>query len=183
MQLEHLRRALGAAASGHAQIVFIAGEAGAGKTSLADEFIHEQTAQDPKLIVAVGQCNAQTGAGDAYLPFRQVLTSLTSNAEAERPTGQDQGQRGVVLREFVCVSTQPLSQLGPDLIWIFVPGGSLLARLPTIITTNSKLADKLAERIAPKTASPHPRRTRRSIRKRSLSSTRSCWRRFALSGL
>jgi AAA ATPase-like protein len=49
----------------------------------------------------------------------------------------------------VRVSTQTLIQLGPDLIGIFVPGGSLLARLPTLLATNSKLADKIAERVAP----------------------------------
>ncbi len=128
------------------QVVFIAGEAGSGKTSLADEFTREQAAHDPGLAVATGQCNAQTGAGDPYLPFRQVLTSLTSDAEA----GRDQVQRNAALREFVRVSTQTLIQLGPDLIGIFVPGGSLLARLPTLIATNTKLADKIAERVGPK---------------------------------
>jgi predicted ATPase len=53
-QLERLQQALQMAAFGHAQIVFIAGEAGSGKTSLADEFIRAQAAQDPGLIVARG---------------------------------------------------------------------------------------------------------------------------------
>ena len=150
-QLERLQQALHIAASGHVQIVFIAGEAGSGKTSLADEFIREHAAQDPELIVATGQCNAQTGAGDPYLPFRQVLNSLTSDAETGRnPVERDQAQRAAALREFVRVSTQTLIQIGPDLIGIFVPGGSLLARLPTLLATNSKLADKIADRVGPK---------------------------------
>ncbi len=154
-QLERLQQALQTAASGHAQFTFIAGEAGSGKTSLADEFLRQQAEQDPGLMVATGQCNAQTGAGDPYLPFRQVLTALTSDVASEPALGaRDQLQRGAVLREFVRVSTQTLIQLGPDLIGIFVPGGSLLARLPTLIATNSKLADKLADRVGPKQGKP-----------------------------
>ncbi len=157
-QLDRLQQALQTAASGHAQIVFIAGEAGSGKTSLANEFIREQAGHDPQLIVATGQCNAQTGAGDPYLPFRQVLTALTSDAEPERSSAnREQPQRSALLREFVRVSSQTLIQLGPDLIGIFVPGGSLLARLPTLIATNSKLADKIAERVAPKQDRPEPK--------------------------
>lgn len=57
-QLARLEQALQLAASAHQQVIFIAGEAGSGKTSLADEFIRERAAQDPELIVATGQCNA-----------------------------------------------------------------------------------------------------------------------------
>ena len=77
-ELQRLEEFLKKAADGQLQVAFIAGEAGAGKSSLAEEFIREQEASDPKLIVALGQCNAQTGAGDPYLPFRQILTSLTN---------------------------------------------------------------------------------------------------------
>ena len=73
-QLHLLEDFLKKAAGGQLQVAFIAGEAGIGKTCLVEEFIRSRTEADPTLISALGECNAQTGAGDPYLPFRQVLT-------------------------------------------------------------------------------------------------------------
>jgi len=77
-ELHKLKTFLDNATLGKAQVVFIAGEAGAGKSSLVTEFIHREEEADPKLIASMGECNAQTGIGDPYLPFRQVLTALTT---------------------------------------------------------------------------------------------------------
>jgi len=35
----------------------------------------------------VGECNAQTGIGDPYLPFREVLGLLTGDVEARLARG------------------------------------------------------------------------------------------------
>ncbi|HTO99979.1 MAG TPA: AAA family ATPase, partial [Anaerolineales bacterium] len=148
-ELERLQGFLARAAAGQLQVAFIAGEAGVGKSSLADEFIRQHEQTDALLAVAVGQCNAQTGSGDPYLPFRQILTSLTTDPDGDKPAADTQEKGRAQLREFVRVSSQTLIQLGPDLIGIFVPGASLLARLPSLIATNSKLADKLADRVGP----------------------------------
>ena len=68
-ELSELERYLDRAVEGHTQIVFVAGEAGSGKSTLVDEFVRRAEEANPDLIAAVGQCNAQTGAGDPYLPF------------------------------------------------------------------------------------------------------------------
>ncbi len=151
VELQQLEAFLAKASAGQFQVAFIGGEAGVGKSTLAEEFIRQQQESHPALVVSSGQCNAQTGASDPYLPFRQVLTSLTTDPAAGRPAPDAaKAKQSAALREFVRVSSQTLIQLGPDLIGIFVPGASLLARIPTIIATNSKLADKLADKVSPR---------------------------------
>lgn len=52
------------------QVCLIEGNAGAGKTTLVEQFA--QFAEDQyseKAFVAIGKCNAQTGLNDTYLPF------------------------------------------------------------------------------------------------------------------
>jgi hypothetical protein len=39
------------------------------------------------LIVAGGNCNAYTGRGDPYLPFREILELLTGHVEARWAAG------------------------------------------------------------------------------------------------
>ncbi len=151
-ELQLLEQFLGKAAEGQLQVAFIAGEAGAGKSSLVEEFIRDREEADPTLISCIGECNAQTGAGDPYLPFRQILTSLTSEPEEEKSLAEVAKAKNTTrLKEFVRVSSQTLIMLGPDLIGIFVPGASLLARLPSLIAMNSNLAVKLSERVGKKT--------------------------------
>lgn len=146
-ELRQLESSLGAANSGRTQIVFIAGEAGAGKSALVNEFVRRAEAADPKVIAAIGECNAQTGAGDAYLPFRQVLGVL-SGAQDEQEVGSAVDVTNAArLKEFVRVSGETLLDVGPDLIGIFVPGAALFAKLATRAATNSSLASKLAERM------------------------------------
>src|SRR5512141_1870618 len=88
VELERLQQFLAKAAAGVSQVVFIAGEAGSGKTALVTEFVNRAEEADDKLIAAVGECDAQTGAGDAYLPFREVLTALTTGADGATPAGK-----------------------------------------------------------------------------------------------
>jgi predicted ATPase len=87
-ELQILEEFLGKAAEGQLQVAFIAGEAGAGKSSLVEEFIHTREEADPTLITSIGECNAQTGSGDPYLPFRQVLTSLTTDPEEKKSAAE-----------------------------------------------------------------------------------------------
>lgn len=151
-ELQWLEEFLKKATAGRLQVAFIAGEAGAGKSTLIEEFIREQESSDPTLITSIGVCNAQTGSGDPYLPFRQVLTSLTTNSEADKSSAEIAETKNTArLKELVRVSTQTLIMYGPDLIGIFVPGGSLLARLPSLLAMNSNLAAKLSERVGKKT--------------------------------
>jgi len=151
-ELQQLEKFLKKALAGELQIAFIAGEAGAGKSSLVEEFIRDSTESDSTLIASIGECNAQTGAGDPYLPFRQVLTSLTTEPEKEKSEDEAaKAKRTTRLKEFVRISSQTLIRIGPDLIGIFVPGGKLLTSIATEVALNSNLALKLSEKIGKKT--------------------------------
>ena len=67
---------------GQGRIVFIAGEAGQGKTALINAFMRRAAAERRDLVTAGGACNAYTGSGDPYLPFREVLGLLSGDVEA-----------------------------------------------------------------------------------------------------
>ncbi len=149
-ELHKLNAFLETASQGKTQVVFIAGEAGAGKSSLVAEFVRRGEAADPKLISSLGECNAQTGVADPYLPFRQVLTELTAGNEEAAAAEKDKNKKMNRWKDFVQVSTKTLMMVGPDLVGIFVPGGSLLTRIGTQIAINSNLAGKLSERVGKK---------------------------------
>ena len=157
-EIRKLAAYLETAAHGKAQVAFIAGEAGAGKSSLVSEFVRRAEEADPTLIAAMGECNAQTGTGDPYLPFRQVLTALTTGNEGEKSSREtDKDKKQSRWKEFVQVSSKTLIMIGPDLIGIFVPGAGLLARLGTTIALNSDLAKKLSDRVGKKSDKENPK--------------------------
>lgn len=76
--LERLRQAWQLAASGKRQIVWIAGEAGVGKTTLGEQFLAE--VGDSQYVH--GQCVQQYGAAEPYLPVLEALTSLCKRDRA-----------------------------------------------------------------------------------------------------
>jgi len=70
--LSHLRRAWDAACGGKRQIVWVAGEAGIGKTTLIEHFI----AGLGDVTCARGQCVEHYGTGEPYLPVLEALSEL-----------------------------------------------------------------------------------------------------------
>ena len=60
---------------GERQIVFVSGEAGVGKTALADEF-QQQARQLPGVVIARGQCIEGYGGKEAYYPMLEALREL-----------------------------------------------------------------------------------------------------------
>ena len=67
----YLKRALG----GHRQIVFVTGEPGIGKTSLADEF-QRQAGAGGGMRIARGQCVEGYGGSEPYYPILEALGNL-----------------------------------------------------------------------------------------------------------
>jgi hypothetical protein len=82
-ELARLQGYLECAITGRGSLVFIIGGPGRGKTALMGAFARRSMDADPDLIVASGKCNAYTGVGDPYLPFREVLGDLTGDLEAK----------------------------------------------------------------------------------------------------
>ncbi|MFQ5595325.1 MAG: AAA family ATPase, partial [Anaerolineae bacterium] len=132
-ELAQLNGFLDKALAGHGTVCFVTGEAGAGKTALVTEFARRAQDEHDDLLVAIGDCNAQTGIGDPYLPFREVLGLLTGDVEARLAQGAITQENAGRLRDFLRISGQALVDLGPDLIEVFVPGASLATRAGTFV--------------------------------------------------
>ncbi|MBN2394099.1 MAG: hypothetical protein JXR84_25430, partial [Anaerolineae bacterium] len=71
---------------------------------------------------AKGNCNAYTGIGDPYLPFREIMEMLFEDAAVEAR----QARRARWAGRFFTLAAQSLLSDGPDLVNIFVPGAGLL---------------------------------------------------------
>lgn len=124
---EHLQATL----AGDGRVVFITGEAGWGKSELARAFARQAQARYPRLVVAGGNCNAHTGIGDPYLPFREILELLTGDTGAAWNTGLMSQAAALGLWRLLPDAVKALLEAGPDLVNIFISGEALLKRLKT----------------------------------------------------
>jgi predicted ATPase len=127
-ELAQLDGHLDLALEGQGRVVFITGEAGSGKTALVQEFTWRAQEAHPELLVASGNCNAHTGIGDPYLPFREVLGLLTGDVEARWIAGAISRVHARRLWKTLPTAAQALTDHGPTLIDTFVPGTVLLDR-------------------------------------------------------
>jgi ATP/maltotriose-dependent transcriptional regulator MalT len=74
-----LREELSAALGGRGALILLTGEAGIGKTALANQLIEEAEAQGA--AVAVGRCY-EAGMAPAFAPWRELLANLPDHAAA-----------------------------------------------------------------------------------------------------
>jgi DNA-binding SARP family transcriptional activator/predicted ATPase len=128
-ELGQLGDFLDLALGGLSRVVFVTGEAGSGKTALLQEFAARAEDAHPELVVATGNCNANTGIGDPYLPFREILGLLTGDVEARWAAGAMTRERARRLWNTLPSTAQALVETGPDLIDTFVPGPALIERV------------------------------------------------------
>ncbi|MCP5095837.1 MAG: tetratricopeptide repeat protein [Chloroflexi bacterium] len=78
-QLKILTQSVAKSVAGQGQLYFIAGDAGSGKSRLMQQFTHQAMTTYPELLIGLGNCNAYSGIGDPYLPFRDILGMLTGD--------------------------------------------------------------------------------------------------------
>jgi ABC-type oligopeptide transport system substrate-binding subunit/DNA-binding SARP family transcriptional activator len=127
-ELARLIGYLEAVLGGQGRVVFLSGEAGSGKTALLQEFARHAQEAHPELVVAAGGCNAFSGIGDPYLPFRDVLGMLTGDIESRWAAGAVTRAHARRLWAMLPQAVQALLDYGPHLIDSFVPGRPLLNR-------------------------------------------------------
>jgi len=132
-ELERLDSLLSRSIDGEGQVCFVTGDAGRGKTSLTAEFARRAQMQQDELLVVIGDCNAQTGIGDPYLPFREVLGMLAGDIDDKVAQGMTTEENAGRLRSFLRVSKRIIVDVGPDLIDIFVPGAGLVTRAGAMV--------------------------------------------------
>ena len=85
-ELARLEACLSRARSGRRQVVFVTGEAGAGKTTLVDRFLDglEGAGTDAAVLVAHGQCVETSGPSEPYLPLLDAFERLARDRGAGR---------------------------------------------------------------------------------------------------
>ncbi|MHC5005424.1 MAG: serine/threonine-protein kinase, partial [Planctomycetota bacterium] len=127
-ELEQLDAWFQEALDGRGRVGFISGEAGCGKTVLAREFGRRATELDDRVTVATGRCNAHTGVGDPYHPFREILGLLTGDVEAQWSAGSLRADQATRLWSLVPSTVTALVEGGPELLGTIVPGAPLIAR-------------------------------------------------------
>jgi ABC-type oligopeptide transport system substrate-binding subunit len=140
-QLSQLNAFLHQALDGEGQVCFVSGEAGSGKSALVNAFARRAQASHADLVVALGTCNAQTGIGDPYLPFREILGMLTGDVEPQETTPEN-AQR---LKSFLGISGKALADIGPDLIGVFVPGVGIAMKVGAFVAERAGWMDRLEE--------------------------------------
>lgn len=128
-ELNQLFTHLNGAVNGSGRLVFITGEAGAGKSMLMSEFARQAQARYADLLVAGGHCDALAGLGDPYLPFRDILGLLTGDVTGNWSTWLVDRQHAHRLEILTPLVAGLLEEYGPDLFDVFVNTSTLLARV------------------------------------------------------
>ena len=128
-ELERLDRELELALSGNGRVVLVSGEPGQGKTALMTAFAARAQAAHPALLVAVGACNAYTGRGDPFLPFRQISAQLTGEVPSGAHLDAFQRERAARLTRAAPRAADILVQRGPHLLDSLVPVAALSMRM------------------------------------------------------
>jgi tetratricopeptide (TPR) repeat protein/predicted Ser/Thr protein kinase len=83
-ELGRLEELLNSAMQAGGRVVLVSGEPGIGKTALTGMFVYRAKKKNADLVLARGACVEQYGAGEAYLPFLDVLGSLLQGPGRER---------------------------------------------------------------------------------------------------
>jgi adenylate cyclase len=156
-ELAKLDAFLGRAVAGQGQVCFVSGEPGSGKTALLHQFARRAQARDQALITATGNCNAQTGIGEAFLPCREVLDILTGGTSEAVPSDAGSAENDLRVRKILAKSGRMLLEVGPALIGTLIPAATLAAlaiKLGKVVVDQIKLADKFDELAKRKPATP-----------------------------
>jgi DNA-binding winged helix-turn-helix (wHTH) protein/tetratricopeptide (TPR) repeat protein len=82
-ELARMRSYYSQVLEGQRKVVFIAGEAGIGKTAFARAFL-DSIAEEGGARLGRGQCIEQYGAGEPFMPVLEALTRLGQDAGGER---------------------------------------------------------------------------------------------------
>jgi adenylate cyclase len=144
-ELAKLDESIGAVKEANGQVYFITGEAGQGKTALLDEFARRAQSGHPELIVTYGKCNAFSGVGDPYLPFRDIFGMLTGDIDAGWTAGSISKEQARRLLDVLPDVVRIILDEGPDLIDVLIPGPALMKRISSPGSGGSIEEDRLKE--------------------------------------
>ncbi len=153
-ELAQLDAFLEQAMAGHGRVALVAGEAGSGKTALINAFARRAEAAHRELVVVSGKCDAHTGTGDPYMPFREILALLTGDVDALQAAGTLTDERARRLVDVVPYTAQSVLETGSDLIGTLVTGTGLLARVEATTPMAGDWIERLRALVEHKRAVP-----------------------------
>ncbi len=119
-ELAALQNGLQRALAGEPRMMLVAGEAGQGKSALLGAFAARALQRDPDLVVLTGGGNAYVGAGDPFLPFRQVLGQALGDVRAGGPDGLLDAARASRVLRLAPRARQLLLERSPHLVDVMV---------------------------------------------------------------
>ncbi len=134
LELAQLDEHLAAALTGEGRIAFVTGEAGRGKSALLAEFTRRAQLRYPDLIAAAGNCNAFSGVGDPFHPFREILDQLCGDVEGRWRSGTITREQATRLWGMIPDTAQALVSEGASLVNLIHSGPALLARAGVFAT-------------------------------------------------
>lgn len=142
-EIARLELCLEKALAGKGQVAFVSGGAGRGKTALAAEFCRQAQEGHGDLAVATGDCNAQSGIGDPYLPFRDVFGMLTGDVEAKWVAGGITSEDARRLWLMLPVMLDALLARGSSIVDALIPGDVLLNHAKVALPKGAEQVEQL----------------------------------------
>jgi len=153
-ELERLDAFLHQALAGEGRVAFVTGEAGTGKTALVQELLRQAQGSHDDLVAAVGLCSDQTGIGDPYAPWRQVLALLTGDVDSGSAGGTMSAESARRLWRASPLTLEAVTESGRDLVDTLLPGKALLARAEAAATPGAPWHGPLRELVQRKASLP-----------------------------
>ena len=86
-ELGRLHAAFAAAAAGAGAILTVSGDAGMGKTTIAEDFLAQIEVRNPDIWVARGRCSERLADTDAFVPILDSLDGLLRGGAADQVAG------------------------------------------------------------------------------------------------
>ncbi len=126
-------------------VALVSGGAGRGKTALLDEFSRQAMDTYPDLLAVVGNCNAFSGVGDPYLPFRETMGMLTGDIETRWKAGLISTSHARRIWATLPDVVKILLDCAPDLLNRILRGVDLLSRAMITEDDDSPWLDQLRE--------------------------------------
>ncbi|UCE00529.1 MAG: tetratricopeptide repeat protein [Chloroflexota bacterium] len=143
-EIARLQEYLDKARSGTGQIVFVKGGPGRGKTALVQTFVRQAQSEYEDLLVTWGTCNAFSGIGDAYLPFREIFAMLSGDIKTRQKSGSITRMQAKRLWGSFPILVEALLSRGNNLVNTFIPGEMLLSQAAVAFPERIDLLGKLA---------------------------------------
>jgi len=144
-ELDKLNGFLNETIAHRGSVALVSGGAGRGKTALLDEFTRQAMDTYPDLLAVVGNCNAFSGVGDPYLPFREIMGMLTGDIETRWKAGLISTSHVRRIWAVLPDVFKKVLEFAPDLLNRILRGVDLLSRVMILEDDDSPRLDQLRE--------------------------------------